>query len=382
MNRPRDTFLSPALHICNPAGLVLESYSQKFSGRENSFACTCSRIFHLLLRPWRLSCAGHLQDCHSGFPAHNHAIHATGTPLPTRRKMSAWLIWTLVALLAWGIWAVISKLLGSLLTAEQSQVLSTLGMLPLFIPLAKKVQWRRLSYKGIAWAILGGIVSCLGNIFYYGALARGERVATVVPLTALYPLVTVFLALLFLRERLNLMQKFGVILSLVAIWLFNVQSDSQLLSATIVFAIGPIVLWGLSGFAQKVTTNDLSPEAASLFYLGAFVPFGAVLALNTSWPASIAARAWGLVLALGFFLAFGNVAILIAFARGGKAAVITPLGGLYPVISVPVAMAFLHEKISARELAGIILALASVAALSWETAPQPAVVHPEPQTKT
>src|SRR6185369_1232011 len=201
--------------------------------------------------------------------------------------MSAWLIWTLVALLAWGIWAVISKLLGSLLTAEQSQVLSTLGMLPLFIPLAKKVQWRRLSAKGIAWAILGGIVSCLGNIFYYGALARGERVATVVSLTALYPLITVILALLFLRERLNPVQRFGVILSLAAIWLFNVQSGGGVLSAIVVLAILPIVFWGLSGFAQKVTTNYLSPEAASLFYLGTFVPFGAGLALFTSWPGSI-----------------------------------------------------------------------------------------------
>ena len=47
-----------------------------------------------------------------------------------------------------------------------------------------------------------------------------------------------------------------------------------------------------------------------------------------------------LVLALGFFLAFGNLAILAAFARGGQAAVITTLSGLYPLISVPMAVSW------------------------------------------
>jgi hypothetical protein len=39
---------------------------------------------------------------------------------------------TFIALLCWGIWAVLSKLLGGALTGEQSQALSTLGLLPFF----------------------------------------------------------------------------------------------------------------------------------------------------------------------------------------------------------------------------------------------------------
>src|SRR5688500_8191887 len=50
--------------------------------------------------------------------------------------MPAWLTWTFVALLSWGVWAVLSKLLGDALTAEQSQAISTLGMLPIILPLA------------------------------------------------------------------------------------------------------------------------------------------------------------------------------------------------------------------------------------------------------
>jgi uncharacterized membrane protein len=285
--------------------------------------------------------------------------------------MPSWLTWTFVALFSWGIWAVLSKGLGDALTPEQSQALSTLGMVPILLPLAfmKRAPLRHASRRGLLMALVGGIVTCLGNVAYYSALARGGKVATVVSLTALYPLVTILLALLMLRERLNLVQGAGVMLSFVAIWLFNIQNDGGLLSATIVYAILPIVLWGLSGFLQKVATNHLSAETAALVYLSAFVPVGIFLGMREPWPDAITPRTWAFVLALGFFLAFGNFAILAAFAHGGKAAVIAPLGSLYPVISVPIALLLLGEKVANREIIGIVCALASVVALSIETPP-------------
>lgn len=285
--------------------------------------------------------------------------------------MPAWLLWTFLALLCWGLWAVLSKLLGTALSAEQSQALSTLGLMPLLIPLAWSARGslRGISRRGLGLALLGGIVTCLGNVAYYDALGRGEKVVAVVSLTALYPLVTVLLAVLVLRERLNRVQRAGLALSLGAIWLFNIQGDGGMLSRTVAFAVLPIVLWGASGFFQKLATNHLAAETAALAYLGAFLPVGIFYTLREPWPVSVTLRTWSLVLALGFFLALGNVAILVAFARGGKAAIIAPLGSLYPIVSVPIAVILLHEKIGVREAAGILCALGSVAALSWEPAP-------------
>lgn len=283
----------------------------------------------------------------------------------------AWLTWTIVALFSWGVWAVLSKVLGDALSPGQSQALSTLGMLPILLTLgfSKSARLRTASRKGLLLAFAGGVVTCLGNVAYYSALARGGKVATVVSLTALYPLVTILLAVLLLHERLNRMQLAGVALSCIAIWLFNIQSNVGLFSSTVVYAILPIVLWGLSGFLQKVATNHLCGEAAALVYLSAFVPVGAFLAVNEPLPGFVTPRTWMLVLALGFFLAFGNFAILVAFARGGKAAVLAPLGSLYPVISVPIAVIFLSETVGGREFIGIVCALVSVAALSWESPP-------------
>jgi len=274
----------------------------------------------------------------------------------------------------------LAKLLGNALTGEQSQALSTLGILPILLVLAlsRQTRLRGASRKGLLLAFVGGLVTCLGNVALYDALGRGEKVATVVSLTALYPLTTIALAVVILRERLNGVQLVGIALSLVAIWLFSIQSRAGLLSATVVYALVPILFWGLSGFLQKVATNHLSPEAAGLVYLGAFVPVGLFFALREPWPGALDARTWTIVLAIGFFLAFGNFAILAAFARGGKAAVITPLGSLYPMISVPIAVLLLRETVTKREIVGIAFALASVAALSWESAPaKPVIANPE-----
>ncbi|MGZ8940400.1 MAG: hypothetical protein ACXW32_14440, partial [Limisphaerales bacterium] len=71
-----------------------------------------------------------------------------------------WLLWTFAALLAWGVWAVLSKLLGDALTAEQSQALSTIGLAPILLPLAMsgRAELRVASRRGVALGFLGGAI--------------------------------------------------------------------------------------------------------------------------------------------------------------------------------------------------------------------------------
>ncbi|MBX3748074.1 MAG: DMT family transporter [Verrucomicrobiae bacterium] len=292
--------------------------------------------------------------------------------------MPAWWVWTCIALGSWGIWAVLSRGLGEALSAGGSQALSTLGMLPLLGALAVRSRgaWRKGAWRGIGLAMAGGTVTCLGNVAYYGVLGRGEKVATVVSLTAMYPLVTVLLAVWILGERLNRVQCLGLGLSLAAIWLFNGPGGGGWLSSAVVLALVPIALWGMSGFLQKVATRHVVAELAAFCYLLAYVPVGMVLAWRESWPEAMTGEVWGLGLALGFFLALGNASMLAAYARGGKAAVVAPLSGLYPVVSVPIAVLVLGERIGVVEGLGILCALASVVALSRES---PAVPIPADQ---
>jgi transporter family protein len=56
---------------------------------------------------------------------------------------------------------------------------------------------------------------------FFHALAIGGRASIVIPVTALFPLVTVILAMAFLRERMGTAQKIGLGLAMVAIYLLS-----------------------------------------------------------------------------------------------------------------------------------------------------------------
>jgi len=284
--------------------------------------------------------------------------------------MPRWFFWTLATLFSWGMWAVLSRLIDPTITPAHSQAMSTLGMLPIIAALwamnepAAGANRRR----GVVLAFGSGVVSCLGNIAYYAALADAKA-ATMAPLTALYPVVTIVLAVPLLKERIARLQWCGMALSLAAIYLFNVPGEQRGVSAGLLAALLAIVLWGAAALMQKAATFHLSGAASALWFLLAFVPIGALILLKDPLPSGITRDTWALATALGFTLGFGNLTVLLAYAGGGKAAVIAPLSGLYPVISIPMAIVALGERIVLREAAGIALALAAVVMLS--RAPEP-----------
>ena len=80
-----------------------------------------------------------------------------------------------------------------------------------------------------------------------------------------------------------------------------------------------------------------------------------------NWGISV--RDWLLAISLGLLIGVGNLALLAAYASDGKASIITPLSGLYPLITVPLAVILFHESITMRELCGTGLALLSVGAV-------------------
>ncbi len=282
--------------------------------------------------------------------------------------MPRWLLWSLVAVLCWGLWAVMSKAIGDAITAAQSQALSTIGLLPVMIALglSRRLDVSGRRSRGITAALVAGLLACAGNVAYYHALNSGAKAATVVPLTALYPLLTIGLAVLLLREKLNLVQVGGVLLSLAAIYLFNVSSSEGVFSSGLGYALLPIAFWGVAGFLQKISTNHLSGELSCLWFLAAFIPVATAILWREPLTGQVPPKVWALAAALGLFFALGNFALLEACASQGKASVVVPLTALYPVVSVPIAILFFGERIAAREAAGIALALVSVVALSWE----------------
>jgi len=289
--------------------------------------------------------------------------------------MARWLGWTLATITSWGVWAVLSNQLSKEIESPaQAQVLSTIGIVPVVLALwmMKDQPAAGDRRRGILIALGSGIVSCLGNIAFFDVFSRGTKAAAVIPITALYPAVTVLLAIPLLGERLNRWQAIGIGLSMCAIWLFNVPGVEGAFSSWLLFALIPIVLWGICGLMQKMSTNDVSARTSAIWFLLSFVPVAILILLYDRPPHGISARTWLLAAAVGFTLALGNLTILLAFASDGKASIIAPLAGLYPLVSIPIAISLLGENIGGRESLGIVCALAAVVMLSTQSGPEAA----------
>lgn len=287
--------------------------------------------------------------------------------------MTRWLGWTIATIFAWGIWAVLSSLLEQeIKSPAQAQVVSTIGILPVVLALwlMKDSPAQGSRRRGILVALGSGIVSCLGNIAFFDVFSRGAETSAVIAATNLYPAVTVLLAIPVLKERLNLWQVTGIALSLVAIYFFNVTTSKNMFSPWLLFALLPIVLWGTCGLMQKMSTNDVSGRTSAIWFLLSFVPVAALIMWFDPLPSGVSNRAWLLAASVGFTLALGNLTILLAFSNGGKASIIAPLAGLYPLVSVPLSIVTLGESIGWRKSIGIACALGAVVLLSMQTEPQ------------
>jgi transporter family protein len=137
------------------------------------------------------------------------------------------LSWSLLTIVLWGTWGLVSKVASAGVDAYVNQLLYTAGLAPLMIFVAWTVhrqsgsESRQGRTRGVFWAFLTGILGGVGNIFFFQALVMGGKASVVAPVTALFPMITVLLALIFLRERLGRVQWVGLLLAFVAIYLLS-----------------------------------------------------------------------------------------------------------------------------------------------------------------
>jgi transporter family protein len=282
--------------------------------------------------------------------------------------MPRWLLYTLLTVLLWGLWGFTLKVVSSDLPAWQLQVLSLAGLAPVGLVLASMVEWPgdAIGRRAMVWSLAAGVLGSVGNLACFEAMAEGGKAAAVVPLTSLYPITTILLGFLFLKERPSYVQAIGLGLALVAIWLFNAVDGAAILSPWLLVSLLPILCWGVGGFLQKLATFHISGEQCTLGFLLGFLPMTLVILLKDADWAGIPPITWGLAATSGLLLALGNLTVALAYRCGGRAVIVTPVAGLYMLITIPLAITFLSEAITVREACGIAVSVLAVIALCCE----------------
>ncbi len=133
----------------------------------------------------------------------------------------SWFSFSLVALGLWGVWGFLSKAASQHLPWSAVYLLSITGHLAVIAYLGMTggltIPWHP---AGLGLAVAAGICMAFGLLSFFQALAAGP-VAVVVPLTALYPMVTVLLSWAVLHEALSLRHLAGIALALAAGWLLS-----------------------------------------------------------------------------------------------------------------------------------------------------------------
>ena len=138
------------------------------------------------------------------------------------QRFPVWLWYALLCIFWWGLWGFFSKIGSAAANPLQLQILFTLGMLPVALGMLLQVRGKLdLNRAGAIYGMLSGFFTGLGALGYFAAL-RQQDASLVTPVTGLFPLLTVVLAFVVLRERLNKVQMGGIVLALASIAILSI----------------------------------------------------------------------------------------------------------------------------------------------------------------
>lgn len=280
-----------------------------------------------------------------------------------------WLVYALITTVSWGIWGAFIEI------PERAGFPATLGyvvwaitMVPCSFVAAIIIKWKiEHDLKSIVLGLLVGLLGAGGQLILFEALREGPAYI-IFPFISLFPIITIGLSILFLKERSTKKQWIGITIALIAIFFLSYQQPNSGHSygySWLILAILVFMMWGVQAYFMKFA--NITMKAESIFFymtIGALilVPFALYM---TDFSAQIN---WGLK---GPYLAFaihilnsiGALALVYAL-RYGKAIIVVPMTGLSPVITVFISL-IIYSVIPGIILSiGIFLAIVAIYLLS------------------
>jgi uncharacterized membrane protein len=285
------------------------------------------------------------------------------------KEKRLWLIYALITTLFWGVWGAFIEI------PEKSGFPATLGyvvwsitMIPCAVIALYRINWK-LEYdkRSILLGCFVGVLGAGGQLLLFQALRQGPAYI-VFPIISLYPLLTIFLSLIFLKERTHRRQWIGIILALIAIFLLSNPQVNPINSKGIgwlILAIFVFIMWAVQAFVMKISNNSM--KAVSIFFYMALTSLIlapiAIIMTDFSLPINWGFRGPWLAAMIQILNAVGALTLVYAL-RFGKAIVVVPLTGLAPVITIVLSLIIYTVVPSGVLLTGLIIAAIAIVLLS------------------
>jgi drug/metabolite transporter (DMT)-like permease len=212
--------------------------------------------------------------------------------------------------------------------------------------------------------VFAGAMGVLGLTAFYRALAVGTM-GIVGPISATGAIVPLVYGLAQ-GERPSALQGVGIAVAVVGAVVASLEPLPDGPGRKVTVGAGLALLAAVGFGASLLGLNRVSQAGVvwgTLSLRLTVVPIVLLAALLLRPPTAKVGAALPLLVVTGLFDTGANL-LYGASARHGLISVVSVLGSLYPIVLVVLAYAFLKERISPPQLAGVALALAGVALIS------------------
>jgi len=281
-----------------------------------------------------------------------------------------WLLYAFITTVFWGIWGAFIEI------PEKEGFPATLGyvvwaltMVPCAAVALIIIKWRLESdKKSILLGLSIGLLGAGGQLILFQALREGPAYL-VFPFISLFPIFTILMSFLFLKEKASKRQWVGIIIALIAIFFLSWQQPNQKTSFEgthwILLSIIVFIMWGAQAFVMKFANDSMKAESIFFYMMLTallLVPFALMM---TDFSATIN---WGfkgpyLAFMVHILNAIGALTLVYAL-RYGKAIVVVPMTGLSPIITVVLSLIIYAVMPGLTVSVGVVFALIAIYFLS------------------
>ena len=259
-------------------------------------------------------------------------------------KKKNWITFVVVHVLFMGVWGALIEI------PEKNGFPATLGyvvwaltMIPASIVALVINKWKLDTDKrSVLLGSLAGLLGAVGQLVLFFTLKIAPAYL-VFPLLSLTPVVTILLAVVFLKEKTGRLGWIGIGMAVLAILLLSYQPPGDKSSSGylwMLMAAIPLLVWGAQGFIMRFANETMKAESIFFYMMVSSVVLIPVALMMTDFSQPIN---WGLkgpylAGAIRILNAFGALCLVYAF-RYGKAIIIAPMTtALSPVLTVVISL--------------------------------------------
>jgi drug/metabolite transporter (DMT)-like permease len=287
-------------------------------------------------------------------------------------KFKPWFLYALIVTLFWGVWGALTEIpVKNGFPATMIYVVWSFTMIIPAIVALKIINWKLdYSWNSILYGSLIGFLGAGGQMaLFTGAISNGPAYL-IFPIISLSPVVTIFLSLIFLKEKTDKKGWIGIIVALIAIPLLSYQDpegDTHGL-VWLFYALIVFLAWGLQAFYMKKANNSMKAESI-FFYMtvtGLIIAPIAYYMTDFSQPVNWGWNGAGYTVLIQMLNAVGALFIVYAF-RYGKAIIVSPLtNAAAPVITVMISLVLYSVVPHPIIITGMVFAIAAAFLLATE----------------